>query len=261
MKRRGFTITEMLIVVGIISLIVTLSVPAVNAIAGNRSIDAAQNQLAAIIGRARQDAIGQQQAYGVLMFQDQNTGRTDVVEVYFPDQVNPMVLGLAPSRDEYLLPTGVSFRMVEAIPSAYTSMSCIMFNGRGEFVVAPWAVLTSPLPVPSFALPQPIASSIALGNRIAHSMPTLPPGMITPISSPLQMTVANPITQAPSTITATVLIDPTQPNSPSAFGFIVFQDEGAYRNDFAANPATTYMNDNGVTFLVSKYTGHLLRSE
>jgi prepilin-type N-terminal cleavage/methylation domain-containing protein len=280
--RRGFTLTEMLVVVGIIVLIVTISVPAFNAISGNRSLDAAQNQLAAIIGRARQEAIGLQQPYGVILFQDPNTSRACAAVVNFPDPANPLLLGLAPNHDELLLPIGVSFRMIETMPyggtgpaAYYSSMNVVMFNARGEFICTPWAVLNNPLPAPWLGPgpnpanpPPPNPEIVALGARILPFTLPMYPGtnMLTPIQeSYTMMTGGTPLS-------ATILVDPNYVPAtaatpaavygPSAFGFILFPDEGAYQNAFTnTNGSTTYLTDNGISFLINKYNGTLLRSE
>ena len=224
--RRGFTLTELLIVVGIIVLIVTLAVPAINTISGNRSIDSAQNQLAAIIGRARQEAIGLQDYRGVIMFQDPNTSRTCAAEVYFPTPGNSL-LDLAPAHDELLLPTGISFRMVETI-GGYTPMNVVMFNNRGEFVSKPWSILNVPYGT-TVNSSSPVGTG--LGARI-QTLPTLPTGM--PAASL---------------------------SGSSAFGFIIFPSEEAYQNAYTLSSSTTYLTDNGITFLINKYNGTLLRSE
>ncbi len=64
----GFTLTELLIVIAIVILLLTLAVPAFSVITGGRSIESAQNQLAAIVGRARAEAIGQQRGAALSFF-------------------------------------------------------------------------------------------------------------------------------------------------------------------------------------------------
>jgi prepilin-type N-terminal cleavage/methylation domain-containing protein len=232
--RKAFTLVEMLIVVAIITLIVMLAVPAFNVISGNRSINSAQNQLAAIIGRTRQEAIGLQDYRGVILFQDVNTGRACAAEVYFPTSGNPL-LDLTPTHDELLLPTGISFRTVE-INAGYLPMNIILFNNRGEFVAAqPWTILTS-----------------ATGPLSTNS----PPG------TALGLRVQN--TGFSQTLSSDSM--PVPPSSGySAFGFVVFPDETAYQTSFTGNvpPADPnhYLTDTGITFLVNKYNGTLLRSE
>jgi len=47
----GFTLTEILIVIGLIVLVIALAVPAFNVMTGGRSVDAAMNTLSAVLGR------------------------------------------------------------------------------------------------------------------------------------------------------------------------------------------------------------------
>src|SRR3712207_1414993 len=65
-RRRGraFTLTELLVVIGLIVLVVTLAIPAFSVITGGRSIDAAENQVSALVARARADALGLQEPRG-----------------------------------------------------------------------------------------------------------------------------------------------------------------------------------------------------
>ena len=105
--------TEILIVIALIVLILGLAVPAFNLIRGSRSIDSAQNQIAAMIGKARSDAIGLQQIHGVMFFLDPATDRVSVAEVYAADYpTDPtadadVYLDLVPDTDFLPLPQGV----------------------------------------------------------------------------------------------------------------------------------------------------------
>jgi hypothetical protein len=99
-----------------------LAVPAFNAIRGSRSIEGAQNQSSALIGRARADAIGVQKPHGVLFFLDTATDRVAVAVVRaagYPDQaLNPdrdVYLELEPDVDILQLPPGI---MVQVRDSA-----------------------------------------------------------------------------------------------------------------------------------------------
>src|SRR3954468_996764 len=83
--RRAFTLTEILIVISLIVLMLGLAVPAFNLIRGGRSTDSAENQVAAMLGHARADAIGLQQPHGILFFIDPSTDRVNVAEVYAAD--------------------------------------------------------------------------------------------------------------------------------------------------------------------------------
>jgi prepilin-type N-terminal cleavage/methylation domain-containing protein len=74
-QRRGFTLTEMLIVIGIIVLVLALSVPTFRLITGSRSVDAAYNQVSAFISRARTEAMAGQRTMGVAVYRDNASGR------------------------------------------------------------------------------------------------------------------------------------------------------------------------------------------
>src|SRR4051812_29047662 len=71
----GFSLTEILIVIALIVLILALALPAFNFITGGRSIDGAQNQISAMLGRARTEAIGLQEVRGLLFYIDPVNGR------------------------------------------------------------------------------------------------------------------------------------------------------------------------------------------
>jgi len=119
---RAFTLTELLIVIGLIVLLIALAVPAFRAMTGGRSIDAAQNQLAAVLGAARAEAIGLQKVRGVLFYLDPATGRVNAAIVrevgYSP--INPVTnppdyyLDLVPDRDPIALPVGVGLQGVDS---------------------------------------------------------------------------------------------------------------------------------------------------
>ena len=111
----GFTLTEILVVIVIIILLLALAVPAFNLIRGSRSIEGAENQVAALLGRARADAIGLQKPFGIMFFVPDPFGdaRVSVAEVYaadYPDSGSPtrdVYLDLAPDTEFLQLPPGV----------------------------------------------------------------------------------------------------------------------------------------------------------
>lgn len=72
----AFTLTELLVVIALIVLFVTMALPAFNLISGGKSISAAENQLSALLGRARTEAIGLQTPRGIAFYTDAATGRT-----------------------------------------------------------------------------------------------------------------------------------------------------------------------------------------
>lgn len=123
-RGRGFTLTELLIVIGLIVLIMALAVPAFRAMTGGRSVDAAFNQLSAVFGQARNEAIGLQEKRGVMFYIDPASGRVNCALVRDagspppPPATQPPVpaevyLDLVPERDPLALPVGVGLQVVD----------------------------------------------------------------------------------------------------------------------------------------------------
>lgn len=114
----GFTLTEVLIVIGIIVLVIALAVPALSWISGSRSVDGAENNLSAMLGRARNDAIALQIPTGVMFFIDDATRGVMMAEVY-DTRENPapgdrqVYLELVGDRDFIALPKGVSAQVID----------------------------------------------------------------------------------------------------------------------------------------------------
>src|ERR1041385_2226075 len=70
LRPSAFTLTEILIVMGLIVLIIGLAVPAFNLISGARSVDAGENLVAAMLSRARAEAIKNHRMARVAFFHD-----------------------------------------------------------------------------------------------------------------------------------------------------------------------------------------------
>lgn len=122
--RRGFTLTELLVVISLIVIILAIAIPTFSFITGTRSIDGAQNQISAMLGRARSEAIGLQQITGVMFFLDPVTQRINVAVVNQTgrpagtggDTDNPEVdvyLDLSPNHEFLTLPAGVLLQTVD----------------------------------------------------------------------------------------------------------------------------------------------------
>lgn len=137
-RRGGFTLTEVLIVIGLILLVITIAIPVMSALTGGRSVDAAQNQISAALARARQDAMALQEPHGIIFFPDPDTGRVVLAEVYYPEFRNYVSrLELLPEREELELPVGIG---CQVFPHADTGggappfpvVGVIMFDGVGR---------------------------------------------------------------------------------------------------------------------------------
>jgi len=91
-NRSAFTLVELLVVIGIIVIALALSVPAFSFLTGARSLEAGENAVAAMLGRARTEAINGNAYVGVFFFVDPKTDRTtlalaelDAVDLDDPD--------------------------------------------------------------------------------------------------------------------------------------------------------------------------------
>jgi type II secretory pathway pseudopilin PulG len=116
----------MLVVMGIIVLVLALAVPTVRLMTGSRSEQAAQNTVAAFLSRTRAEAIGLQQAEGVLFYLDLATDRITLAQVW-PATIQPsglsspvpVYLDLVPDRDTLVLPSGIRLWTIkDQIPSS-----------------------------------------------------------------------------------------------------------------------------------------------
>ena len=82
--RSAFTLTELLVVIALIVILIALAVPAFSFITGSKSVDAGQNVVAAMLGRARSEAIKQQRPFGVAFWFDRTNERTGMAIVSGP---------------------------------------------------------------------------------------------------------------------------------------------------------------------------------
>lgn len=119
--RSGFSLVELLIVIGIIVLVMALAVPALNLITGTRSVDAAENLVSVMLGRARTEAIGVQQIRGLLFYLDPATQRVNMTLVQSADPPNTgaldvdVYLDITSVGDTLMLPNGVGLQVVDDV--------------------------------------------------------------------------------------------------------------------------------------------------
>src|SRR5688572_14273432 len=143
----GFTLMEVLVVIGIIVLVIALAVPALSWISGSRSVDGAENNLSAMLGRARNDAIALQVPTGVMFFIDDATRGVMMAEVY-DTQENPapgdrqVYLELVGDRDFIALPKGVSAQVIDNAVVSGTTRADDGYIGYNFYL--PGATATSP---------------------------------------------------------------------------------------------------------------------
>ena len=121
---RAFTLAEVLVVMVIMVLLIALVVPAFRALSGQRSVSAARNQVAAMIVRAREEAIGLQDYRGIFFYLDPATDRVVGTLVRaapvrarttMPGSVGARVavwLDQVPDRDSLMLPVGIRLQTI-----------------------------------------------------------------------------------------------------------------------------------------------------
>lgn len=144
-RRRGWTLVELLVVMGIMVLVIAMAVPIFGTLTGNRSIQGAQNQLAAVLSAARTQAMELQRYTGVMFFLDPATDRINMATVYGEEEGGPVVyLDVVPDQDFAALPAGVASQTLNSL-SSDRYMGCtalfgnqsvpagpvILFDGRG----------------------------------------------------------------------------------------------------------------------------------
>ncbi|HEX4124345.1 MAG TPA: prepilin-type N-terminal cleavage/methylation domain-containing protein [Tepidisphaeraceae bacterium] len=151
-NERAFTLTEMIVVIGIIVLLIGIAIPAIRALTGDRNVGAAYNVVAAIIGQARQDAMAQSNTYpyhGAMFFLNPATDRVTALFVEGEYPVNASVapgaqvwIDETPGREQIALPAGVGLQTI-ANPSTAQPDRYLGFNpssgsmAMGNVTVAP----------------------------------------------------------------------------------------------------------------------------
>lgn len=80
-RAAGFTLMELLVVMGIIVLIAATAIPAFRFITGSRSVEGGQNIVNAMVGRARTQAVVTGQGAGVFFFVDPRDDRSKMALV------------------------------------------------------------------------------------------------------------------------------------------------------------------------------------
>lgn len=155
MKNRGFSLAELLVVIGIMVLVALIAVPAFSFITGSRSIENAHNIVAANVARARLDAIKHQEHRGVVFYRDANTDRVVMAMVrtvdragFLPDGTPlPDDIEIVPGTDVVPLPSGVEIAFRHTVGSGYLYRvepedlrGVILFDSKGHFASKPYGL-------------------------------------------------------------------------------------------------------------------------
>ena len=277
----GFTLVEMLVVMGIIILAVAMAVPAIRALTGTNSEQAAQNTIGAYIASVRTDAIRIQQPRGVVFMLDKATDRITLAELMQSPPLTTdrlggvMLLDLATDRDPLPLPAGVR---VWAILDPYFPPPMIYPNPIGKVTqAAPFGnyrylgfnnTYTTSMPTPDRATIGGVIMFDGQGQLMVtrygfrFSISTVGTALLTAL-----------YTSPPSSPTAfwPVLSPSADPYLRTQVGFVLFnkdafqnQQTGANRDSNTAGLETTldpWLDVNTTPILVTRFNGTLTRAE
>lgn len=161
-RNSGFTLTEILIVIGLIVLILGIAVMALPYMTSANSIEAAYNTMSAYLGRVRQDGPAKRDGiyaypnYGAVgVFFYENEGRVNLVQItYDEDTLAQWDVEMMEDRDRLVLQPGVSVGLINDITAIgattrYTNSGVIMFDRHGKMLISRYEIL--PNVIPGFA--------------------------------------------------------------------------------------------------------------
>jgi prepilin-type N-terminal cleavage/methylation domain-containing protein len=283
-RPRGFTLTEILIVIGLIVLVIALAVPAFNAMTGGRSIDAATNQLSAMFGRARMEAIGLQEPRGLLFYRDPASQRiaARLVRVAGSSVAGIQGLDLVEDREPMFLPVGIGLQMVDDAVVTGTGPAAVSADdryvgynksiGRFSFKTKPAQLYVGGVILFDQAGRQ---SSKLYGFRAGEIPVAGSPGK--PVLTAMGQFLLGETAQVPASGSDAVMKDTSNPGSHrSNFGFVLYDDEtfkargftdedpqvsGGGRITQPEKDEEKWLDENALPVLVNRYNGTLIRGE
>ncbi|HEX3355964.1 MAG TPA: prepilin-type N-terminal cleavage/methylation domain-containing protein [Tepidisphaeraceae bacterium] len=276
--RKGFSLTEVLIVIALIVLILAMALPAFNFITGGRSVDAATNQVSAMLSRARTEALGLQEIRGVMFYIDPVTNREMMTLVKespskgsFDNDpstgTNPDVdvwLDVNSDEDHIPMPKGIGIQVtnddtnIALQPDRYIGFNVntvqntipiggvILFDGYGRLANKHYGFRMTNV-------------------NAQHGAPSGMAQLLIP-------TVMNNTTPD-----ATDFCQLAKPNAPlSSFGFVLFEEDlmkDKFGEGYASDPTysganyTTesgeekWLDENATAVLINRYNGTLVRGD
>jgi prepilin-type N-terminal cleavage/methylation domain-containing protein len=236
-RTRGFTLTELLVVISIIVLLLAIAVPLFNVLRGGRSVDSGQNVVSAMLQRARARAIGIQQRRGVFFFNDQTNDRTAMLMVRFLDGTAILEVDEESSELEYL-PTGIGVASIlPGTPdTAFRPCALIVFDGVGRIEAGDDYQLKVTPPTPTTLLVQQFGTNVGAGSPGAD--------------------VVNKLGQSPATA------------ATSEPAFALYDRRGLADQKVSTDPGVnfspeqiTWLDQNSVAIVINRYNGTLIRGE
>jgi prepilin-type N-terminal cleavage/methylation domain-containing protein len=239
-RERGYTLTEILVVIGLIVLLIAVAVPVLSVLSGNRSTEAAENQVAAMVGQARAQAIALQKNIGVAFFVDPASQRYTMALV--GQQPGEAWIERLPDYDFVPLQTGTGLQLINddrmAKPNVnaagrdrYVRFGVVMFDGRGEAIASQYRIQVDS------ALAQAIDVRRILADAGAGNAATYPP-----------------MTQV----------------AYSQLGLVLYDNEAFARNNFSAKEGMStgdeakeceWLDANAAPLVINRYNGTLIRGE
>jgi prepilin-type N-terminal cleavage/methylation domain-containing protein len=237
-RAHGYSLTEILVVIALIVILIAVAVPVLSVLSGNRSTEAAENQVAAMLNQARAQAIALQRNVGVAFFVDPATQRPTMALVA---QVAPPYAPIErlPDYDFVALQAGTGVQFVNddfsvTSPTAprdrYVRIGCIMFDGRGQAISVPFEIRVDSALGQAMDLPR-VLQTLGFNNAQFYH-PKLPVG--------------------------------------TQLGLVIYDNEAFGNQDF--DPAegiktpleaeeNAWLDQNAVPYVVNRYNGTLIRGE
>ncbi len=289
----AFTVTELLIVIGIIVLVLAMAMPAFNFITGSKSTQQAGNQIGAFLGRARNEAIGLQETRGVMFYIDPKTKGITLALVRQTTAPTAgalsvdVYLDLTDDSDTLALPRGVGIEMVDdahamGTPAVRADDGYIGFNTVNA---NPLGAAATEVPYGGMIL---FDSRGQLTSRSYAMKVSSNVNQYTPMGVLLYQP-PDPAVPPPSAHQDVVPVDPGKPANASRvlrsqFGFVLFESEafknlfggdgptGAFTDLQVRSPSANYpgtdeskkedwLDANATPILINRYNGTLVRGE